>query len=440
MHAAWRGEELVILSAACGAGKSYLLRSLAAQAVSLRQRVLLGCQTNEQTIDQADRLARAFSHVDVFLFVKPEVRVPPHLEGGATYPRLYVVREARDLFPNGDAPCVVVANLHKTAYLWLSPVSQRGLFDVAFIDEAFQGSYGVFTLMRELAHRSFLVGDSGQIDTFTEASIERWTGRPGAPHLAAPRGLREWATDRGIPICELTMPVTRRLPYDSVAPVSAFYPDMVLEAIAAPGERGLSVTRALRPDAYDTTVHRLAEGASMVMLELPDKRVGARDPELMDAIVRQVERLRDRRVQITDHPDYPQGTLQADQVGVVVPHSEQVARLQAAVRTTWPGVLVETANRFQGLERAVIVAAHPLSGQLEADTFHADAGRLCVSVSRHRVACILVGRAGIAQRIRDTPYASERVARELSDAERHGRHAHLSLLHHLSDGGLTIRA
>jgi RNA polymerase sigma factor (sigma-70 family) len=46
-------------------------------------------------------------------------------------------------------------------------------------------------------------------------------------------------------------------------------------------------------------------------------------------------------------------------------------------------VHVETANRFQGLERKVIVALHPLSGKLRPTDFAAEARRMCVAVSRH---------------------------------------------------------
>jgi len=39
---------------------------------------------------------------------------------------------------------------------------------------------------------------------------------------------------------------------------------------------------------------------------------------------------------------------------------------------------------------------HPLSGRRDATAFHLEAGRLCVLASRHRHACIVVARAGIA--------------------------------------------
>jgi hypothetical protein len=57
-------------------------------------------------------------------------------------------------------------------------------------------------------------------------------------------------------------------------------------------------------------------------------------------------------------------------------------------------VVVETANKLQGLEFEVVFVWHPLAGLPEADGFHLDPGRLCVLLTRHRQACIVVGRAG----------------------------------------------
>jgi hypothetical protein len=57
------------------------------------------------------------------------------------------------------------------------------------------------------------------------------------------------------------------------------------------------------------------------------------------------------------------------------------------------GVVVDTANRLQGLEFDFVIAVHPLAGLPEADGFHLDPGRLCVMLTRHRHGCIVVGRA-----------------------------------------------
>jgi hypothetical protein len=57
-------------------------------------------------------------------------------------------------------------------------------------------------------------------------------------------------------------------------------------------------------------------------------------------------------------------------------------------------VVIDTANRFQGRKFDVVIAWHALSGRRDASAFHLEAGRLCVFLSRHRHACVAVGRAG----------------------------------------------
>jgi hypothetical protein len=83
-----------------------------------------------------------------------------------------------------------------------------------------------------------------------------------------------------------------------------------------------------------------------------------------------------------------------ERIAVGAAHRDQVAALRAALPGL-PGLTVDTANRLQGREYDVTIVLHPLSGRRDATTFHLEAGRLCVLTSRHRQACVIVGRAGI---------------------------------------------
>jgi prephenate dehydrogenase len=49
-----------------------------------------------------------------------------------------------------------------------------------------------------------------------------------------------------------------------------------------------------------------------------------------------------------------------------------------------PGVLIGTVNALQGLERTAVVALHPMAGYRSAESFALDAGRMCVTLTRHR--------------------------------------------------------
>ena len=87
-------------------------------------------------------------------------------------------------------------------------------------------------------------------------------------------------------------------------------------------------------------------------------------------------------------------------IAIGVAHRDQADQIrQALTLTASPAareIRVDTANRLQGAEFAVTIIVHPLSGRRDATNFHLEAGRLCVLASRHRHACIVVARAGIA--------------------------------------------
>jgi hypothetical protein len=94
--------------------------------------------------------------------------------------------------------------------------------------------------------------------------------------------------------------------------------------------------------------------------------------------------------------------LQPGQVAVGVSHNGQKDVLRLALQQRdLSGVIVDTANRLQGLEYEVTVVWHPLAGLPEPDDFHLDPGRLCVLLTRHRQACIVVGRQGDEEMLSD---------------------------------------
>jgi hypothetical protein len=55
-------------------------------------------------------------------------------------------------------------------------------------------------------------------------------------------------------------------------------------------------------------------------------------------------------------------------------------------------VMVDTPERWQGLERPVMVAVHPISGVTRPSGFDLETGRLCVMASRHQVGLLVVSR------------------------------------------------
>jgi hypothetical protein len=130
--------------------------------------------------------------------------------------------------------------------------------------------------------------------------------------------------------------------------------------------------------------------------------------------------------------------LTPEMIGVVYANVRQVAAIRERLPLACAAILVETANRFQGLERAVMLVYHPLSGWPDADQFHLDAGRLCVALSRHRVAGFLFARAGIADQLRHYAPRGARILETAADPEFAGWSAHLAIMQALRAQGRII--
>ncbi|MYV71314.1 helicase, partial [Streptomyces sp. SID2131] len=96
------------------------------------------------------------------------------------------------------------------------------------------------------------------------------------------------------------------------------------------------------------------------------------------------------------------------------------------------GVTVDTANRLQGREYDVTVVLHPLSGRPDATAFHLETGRLCVLASRHRHACVVVCRAGVADLLDEHP-STEPVRLGVAVSFPDGWEANHAVLSHLEE-------
>jgi len=118
-------------------------------------------------------------------------------------------------------------------------------------------------------------------------------------------------------------------------------------------------------------------------------------------------RLLQRAPEVRCERKKPPVALREADVAVAVSHNDQKNALRARLADEGLGeVVVNTANKLQGLTFEVVIAWHPLAGLLDADAFHLDPGRLCVMLTRHRHACIVVGRAGDRELVCGIPPAT----------------------------------
>jgi len=139
----------------------------------------------------------------------------------------------------------------------------------------------------------------------------------------------------------------------------------------------------------------LAGAEGWAHVELPDAPVLTADPETIALIVGLLRRLADRDPTVRCERVRHAEPLALERIAVGVSHNDQRDLLRVALDAAgFHDVVVSTANKLQGLEFDLVVAWHPLAGLPEPDGFHLDPGRLCVLLTRHRHACIVIGRTG----------------------------------------------
>jgi hypothetical protein len=228
------------------------------------------------------------------------------------------------------------------------------------------------------------------------------------------------------------------LPQDTVTLVQpAFYANMPFRGLTDIGERYLDALIA-GATPTDFLLDRCLVAGSLSMIALRPEQRPPVDPEVIGFTVDLVRRLLFRRYMIQD--DDGEQELLPSHVGIVAFHREQVGALKKALGPTLHDVHVETANRFQGLERKVILALHPLSGQRRPTEFSAAAGRMCVAVSRHRVACIMIGRDGVRETLDRLVPDDSRYLGQIDDPFFDGWQAHSSFCAALENRDAVIRS
>jgi hypothetical protein len=421
----WAGIPAVRLDSPPGAGKTGIVERLAVQSLALlHERCMIATQTNEQAFDLARRLAYGFPRHRFHLLKRRDLTVPQSLEQAQNL----VVVEKFDELPPG--PIVVIANASK--WSWIQHHEQS--FDLQLVDEAFQLPDYRFHMIAGLARRFVLVGDPGQIAPVIGCEIERWRCDPVGPHVPCPVSL----VRRHSGVERLSLPVSRRLVQDTVNFVQpAFYPDLAFAALSPSGARTLA---AATPISGRTRIDRALDvaegGASLSFVELPARIAGEVDEELAAVIVEMAVRILERSTRIREG-DALRPVAPA-MVGIVCAHVSQVNAVRERLPNGLSDVLVETADRFQGLEREIMLIHHPLSGRADASAFHLDAGRLCVMLSRHRTACWILGRSGIRRQLLRYSPSGDRLLRVDADPEYEGWRAHMQLMSSLESRGRVI--
>jgi AAA domain len=378
-------EAAVVAAAPAGAGKSHFIASTVGLLRAEGLRVALAAPTNDQVQNLVARVKQLHPDLPVAFVHGLGRELPPDIAAlpGVTQPSAADAQRQRDP--------LVIATVDKLADAFLR--NGLGGFDVLVIDEAYQADAARYYTAAGVAPTHLLVGDTGQLDPFSPLDdATYWRGGPEDPLQTAVGVLLRNHPDT--PVHQI--PVTWRLDPRAVPIARCFYPGHAFAAAVLPGVRSLRLTRpgpgsqALAP--IDAALDEAAR-SGWAHVTLPGAPVLRADPTTAVVIRELVHRLLARSAQVTCESRDGFTALQPRQIAVGVSHNDQKDLLRALLDSYGlSDVRVETANRLQGLTFEVVVAWHPLAGAAVTDAFHLDPGRLCVLLTRHRQACIVVGR------------------------------------------------
>jgi len=378
-------EAAVVAAAPAGAGKSHFASATVGRLRAEGLRVALVAPTNEQVHSLVGRVKQlnpdlpvAFVHAQGRELPAPTAALP-----GVTQPAAADARDRR-------AP-LVVATLDKLADAYLR--DGLGNFDILVIDEAYQADAARYYVAANVAPTHLLVGDTGQLDPFSTIDDDTyWRGGAEDPLQTAVGVLLR--NHPSTPVHRI--PITWRLAPNAVPLARCFYPGHTFGAAVRPGVRELRLTRPGPGSRPLAAVDRALDEAARhgwAHVTLPDSPVLTADPATAGLIRDLVLRLFARNARATCENSQTPAALRPADVAVGVSHNDQKDLVRALLDDAGLArVTVDTANRLQGLTFELVVAWHPLAGSPATDAFHLDPGRLCVLLTRHRQACIVVGR------------------------------------------------
>jgi hypothetical protein len=380
-----------------------------------------------QTNDQADDMLRGFI-VDRGAGARP-------LRLGRLHARDYDIpddlgSENSFVFSSGIEDLYGVDAIISTADKWAT-VALDNQWPFAIIDEAHQMRSDKLLPIGAMMHSLLLVGDPGQLAPFTNADATQFRGRPLSPleTAAATILVTQPMTAR------FALPVSWRLPSHTAGLISDAFYEIPFTAGTLPHERQLRRSISSLDHGLAATAVDRATQQGWAFVELDSLPMPQTDPESVQIICDMVVELLRAGIVLDDE----RGTraLLPSNIAVGVTHRDQRDHVRTALQRIAgqaglpvDEVVVDTANVLQGREFEIVVVWHPLSGRRDASEFHLDAGRLCVLLSRHRQACIVISRGGIADQLNahapvDPVWLGERA--QTID----GWHAHLTVLEYL---------
>lgn len=424
------GHPIVGVDSPPGAGKTNLVEDVVATAaLHARMRVGVVAPRAEQTYEILRRLAADFPINGIQVLQSAERELPTDLVGHRQISP--PVSRARDL---RGGPGVVIGTAAK--FLVAQPDLPDRAFDLLVCDEAYQLPYKDYAPLIPLAAQHLLVGDPGQLPPLVQVDTARFEAARSRVHWPVPREVLRRFPD--VPIVGL--PASFRLVQDTVDLIQpAFYPNLPFRSAADAEQRRIGFAARGLGSPVDPVLDLLEQGASVVAVLLPPRDVppGELDDEAAALTATVAERILQRRAERASGV-----ALAAVDIGIADAHvtsGAAAARHLRARGISADDLIVQTPELWQGLQRPVMIAKHPLSGLARLDRFALEPGRWCVMLSRHQSACVIVGRDGIGTALERHQHDCAERPLGAEDVEWVGWRAHARLWEDLIARGRVIR-
>ena len=414
--------ERILLKAAAGAGKSHVLKKLVTDAVARCTRVAIIAFTNKQVYPLATALGKELGRDNVCLFSSKnrydDVPAETHTHATVATSAAGIPAESR----------VVIATSHKLGArgelarlaTHFTPDGEEpdAVFDVLFVDEAWQLPHHLFDKVAKAAPITVGVGDVGQLPPL-EIGANPWRGDPGF------NPYRAWPTDfdNDERTVAIELPAVWRPAAGHLHLWRAFYPEWrELNCVAAPGDRAL-VTDRLTGHAADIW-HTVGTGVPTLLevAGLPEAEAADVDQPLLGQIEALLDALLSAEFALTraeyDSTGAPTGrqlttrpgdggdpliTVLATRNQAVDDATDIVDRLRAKHSLAATDIVASTVDSWQGQTNGITVAIHPLSGAGRLDEFNSSFGRLAVTCTRATHGLLMLTRPGLPDLLRDAP-------------------------------------
>ena len=381
-----------------GSGKSSLAVKTAIEAYRNKQRVILVTTSNAQSFDLCRRISHCARDVRVLLYHRTDLNIPSilHHEG-------VEMATGSRLFEYG--PCIVLGNAAKWA--WIKPPIP--LFDLMIIDDASSIRESLFMQISGLAKRYLIIHDKTPLAPITKSNTQRWGHMNSAPHHSVIDTIGQH--DPKIHSLEHT----DRLPQDSV---DLLYPDVFPHTVTAcPQERRLII-----PTPTTALWKQVTLGASLVQALFTSHT----NEDIAHWVAQNIKTL--LTCNSTIHDTRMKGRLSPAKIAIVCADHTQVLLMEKALGALSKEILIDIQLHQRSIERAVVFSFHPLNQTIHPSPYHWDPARLSLSLTRHRIACILLSTSTRYHR----PVTHRNLYQDQSDIL-FGYHAHTMLQKKLAD-------